>query len=102
MNRMFYKCEKLKVLDLSSFNTTDELSMSQMFEECKNLKTIYINKEWNNTITQGKVTGKSFMFDNCLNLVGGKGTKYHKPKLGEDYARIDGGESAPGYFTEKK
>jgi hypothetical protein len=39
------------------------------------------------------------MFNSCNRLVGGTGTTYSS-QYG-DYARIDGGSDAPGYFTAK-
>jgi hypothetical protein len=41
------------------------------------------------------------MFSNCTSLVGGKGTAYEKWRTDYTYARIDGGTSKPGYFTDK-
>ena len=50
------------------------------------------------------------MFGGCTQLLGGKGTKYdvvrpldmrYRPQNTHDFARIDGGEAAPGLFTKK-
>lgn len=41
------------------------------------------------------------MFKNCESLVGGAGTKCDSGHTDKAYARIDGGTSAPGYFTLK-
>ena len=43
------------------------------------------------------------MFSGCNNLVGGNGTKCDGAEGKDDlpFARIDGGPSAPGYFTKK-
>ena len=40
------------------------------------------------------MTGKT------TSLVGGKGTTYDSSKTDKTYARPDGGEEAPGYFTD--
>jgi hypothetical protein len=40
------------------------------------------------------------MFGGCGNLYGGKGTAYNESFTDATYARIDGGEAAPGYFTQ--
>ncbi|UKI57687.1 MAG: hypothetical protein L6V81_10345 [Clostridium sp.] len=40
------------------------------------------------------------MFNNSINLVGGAGTKYNSSYIDKTYARIDGGTSNPGYFTD--
>ena len=41
------------------------------------------------------------MFRSCYKLTGGQGTKYNKGHTDYTYARLDGGNDAPGYFTEK-
>jgi hypothetical protein len=41
------------------------------------------------------------MFRGCTSLVGGEGTVYDSSHVTAEYARVDGGVSAPGYFTEK-
>ncbi len=109
---MFLGCTKLTSLDLSSFNTAKVKNMDGMFNDCTTLKTILVGKGWNTALVRGKeeVHGKTIyyyekggiLFSNCPNLIGGKGTKYNSEKIDKEYARIDGGISAPGYFTEKK
>ena len=37
----------------------------------------------------------------CYSLVGGAGTTYNENNYSSEYARIDGGPSATGYFTRK-
>ena len=44
-------------------------------------------------------SGSTNMFKNCLNIIGGSGTKYDANHINNAYAKIDGGESDPGYFT---
>lgn len=97
MEMLFENCAKLESLDLSSFNTKDIWEMRYMFDGCSNLKTIYVSSEWNT----GKVSSGENMFRNCTNLVGGKGTTYDANHVDYTYARIDGGPSNPGYFTDK-
>ena len=41
------------------------------------------------------------MFYGCTSLVGGKGTIYNSNYVDKTRARIDGGPSNPGYFSEK-
>ena len=71
--------------------------MQKMFEGCSNLKTVYVGDEW----TTDNVTDSHDMFTSCTSLVGGRGTKYDASYVDKTYARIDGGTSAPGYFTYK-
>lgn len=43
MDHMFYKCEKLRALDLSGFNTEKVEDMSDMFGNCKDLETLNLS-----------------------------------------------------------
>lgn len=95
MNCMLRGCRSLTSLDLSSFKTDKLKRFDFMFSGCRNLKTIYAGDGWS--------TGWSDEpFKNCESLVGGAGTAYDKSRTGSNYARIDGGPDAPGYFTYKK
>ncbi len=40
------------------------------------------------------------MFRSCTSLVGGQGTTYDATHVDAAYARIDGGPSNPGYFSQ--
>ena len=95
MERLFYK-SNAKNLDVSSFNTSKVTNMSYMFYNFTNLKTIYVSNKFNTD----KVTSSTNMFSGCTNLVGGAGTKYNSSYVDKKYARIDGGTSNPGYFTD--
>ena len=97
MASMFQRCSGLESLDLSGFNTANVTNMSEMFSGCSALKTIY-GSNWDTS----SVTSSSLMFSGCKNLVGGKGTVYDDNHIDHTYARIDGGEAAPGYFTAKE
>ena len=83
-------------LDLSNFDTSKVTNMSYMFYNFTNLKTIYVSNKFNTD----KVTDSTNMFSGCTNLVGGAGTKYNSSYVDKKYARIDGGTSNPGYFTD--
>ena len=94
---VFNHCSALKSLDLSSFNTVNVVNMETVFSGCYSLKTIYVGEEWSTV----SVMLSSSMFGSCSSLVGGKGTTYDSSHTDAEYARIDGGEDAPGYFTAK-
>ena len=100
MVKMFYHCTKLENLDLSSFTTDNVELIEEMFSGCSVLQTIYASNSWNTS----KTTDGMMMFVDCNKLVGGAGTKYKFDinTIGKAYARIDGGTSAPGYFTYKE
>ena len=99
MDSMFESCSSLTKLDLSNFSVNSLSNTRRMFIFCNHLTTIYCNSDWN----QGNQIYGTYMFEDCKNLKGGKGTTYRW--IFEDqiiYARPDGGKDAPGYFTLKK
>lgn len=51
MDYMFYKCEKLRSLDLSGFNTEKVEDMRDMFSNCKNLETLNLSSFKTNNLT---------------------------------------------------
>ena len=91
---MFNYCEKLKVLDLSSFDMSNvsKSGFGYMFQYCSNLKTIYTSEDW-------PYYPDSKLFWGCTSLVGGNGTAYNENNVNMEYARIDGKDGQPGYFT---
>ena len=94
MSKMFRECSSLQVLDLTHFDMSNVGNVAAMFNSCSSLKTIYCEGTWNN------VTVSDWMFDGCTALQGGKGTAYAATKPADKtYARPDGGNTAPGYFT---
>ena len=105
MRYMFAVCTGLTTLDLSSFNTGNVKFMDYMFAADvsslshsynSNLTTILVGSGWNTN----SVTSSNYMFDDCFKLMGGMGTTYDASHIDKEYARIDGGTSNPGYFTE--
>ena len=119
MRGMFRNCNGLTELNLEFFDTKNVEDMGDMFADCSNLKTIYVSDKWSVASldsTKDNISyeqywggelyheggnGCKYMFDGCGNLVGGSGTTFNRHKAGKEYARIDGGTSAPGYLTAK-
>lgn len=64
MDHMFYKCEKLRALDLSGFNTEKVKNMADMFGYCKNLETLNLSSFKTNNLTD-----MSRMFYECNKIV---------------------------------
>ena len=95
MYAMFYKSQII-TLDVSSFDTSNVTDMSYMFNNSIKLKTIYASNKFKTDL----VTSSSNMFYNSTLLVGGLGTTYNSSYVDKTYARIDGGTSNPGYFTD--
>ena len=87
---------KATTLDLNNFDTSKVTDMSYMFNRATKLKTIYSSDKFNTD----NVTTSTNMFLSSTNLVGGSGTKYNSSHIDKTYARIDGGTSNPGYFTD--
>ena len=85
-----------KTLDLSNFNTSNVTNMSYMFGYSPNLVTIYVSDKFNTS----NVTDSTNMFTSSSKIIGGAGTKYNSSYVDKTYARIDGGTSNPGYFTD--
>lgn len=96
MERMFNWCTELTYLNLASFNTNkiSDLGFVNMFFYCSKLQTIYVNSDW------FKPELACSMFAECSQLVGGEGTHYEDYKWSNEFARVDGGDSKPGYFTQ--
>ena len=94
---IFYYCSNLTGLDLSNWNTSNVTSMDGLFGECSSLETIYANTWFVTTA----VTSSAGMFDGDTNLVWWNGTTYDANHINAEYARIDGKNDLPGYFTEK-
>ena len=60
---MFYKCNNIKDIDLSSFDTKNVVNMSCMFSNCNKLKEIDLS-----SLNTENVTNMSAMFADCNNL----------------------------------
>ena len=101
MNSMFANCTALTSLDVSKFDTSKVTSMMSIFGGCSSLKTIYASDTFVTTNVNISYYTGQYCFSGCTSLVGGSGTTYDENKIHATYARIDGGESAPGYFTAK-
>ena len=97
MGLMFDDCSSLTSLDLSSFNTSNVTRMQGMFDGDLLLTSIYVGDGWS---TENVSEGHN-VFRDCISLKGGAGTVYDANHTDYTYAHIDGGESNPGYFTDK-
>ena len=95
MNSMFYHTQ-VTTLDLSSFDTSNVTGMNSMFASSYKLTTIYASNKFNTD----NVTDSRGIFADTVKLVGGSGTKFNSSYTDKTYARIDGGTSNPGYFTD--
>ncbi len=94
MGEMFNGCGSLKILDLSSFDTSKLIQTDRAFYNCSGLTTIYVGDGW----TVSNVTTDVNMFTGCSSIVGGNGTTYQGSDL--KYACVDSSDT-PGYLTYK-
>ena len=92
---MFNGCSALAEIDIRSFDASKVTNTAGMFNGCTALTTIYAKAgtDWTT------ISYSANMFNGCTSLKGGAGTTYSIAD--KSYARIDGGTSAPGYFTAK-
>lgn len=93
----FQNCSRLTTLDLSNWNTSSLSISISMFNGCSNLETIFVGSDWTELTAQLS----SSMFHACSKLVGGSGTSYSSAHTDASYARVDGLNGQPGYFTAK-
>ncbi|WP_295084315.1 BspA family leucine-rich repeat surface protein [Ruminococcus sp.] len=104
MSGMFAYCTSLSKLDLSNFDTSNvtdmagRFSLFGMFEFCNSLETIIVGDGW----STDSVKTSDDMFYGCEKIKGGAGTVYDPQHTDAEYARIDGGNENPGYFTSVK
>ena len=112
ISQMFAYCEKLQVIDLSNFYTTKVTNMYGLFQDCKELVTIYATTGF--TTNQLKSSGSTYLFYGCTKIKGGDGTTYissvyegtggYVSASDAKYACIDhksGSTDPEGYFTAK-
>ena len=98
MSYMFDNLLLITSLDISSFDTSKAENVSGMFHSLRNLKTIYVDDNWNTS----NIVNSTAMFGDCDSLVGGAGTVYDSSHSDIEYARIDDPDNGqPGYFTLK-
>lgn len=88
----------LTELDLCGFDASQCEDLFYCFSGCDALTTIWADAGF--ALPDG--CSGSGMFYGCKALVGGAGTAYSFSMRDEEYCRIDGGETAPGYLTAKE
>lgn len=86
-------------LDLTGFDTSNVTVMTNMFGGSCNLETIYVSDKWSVENVDREQYNDQDMFYDCTYLSGGKGTAFDPNFTDSEYARIDGGEEAPGYLS---
>lgn len=96
LSNLFFGMKSLKTIDVNCLDMSTVEWANGMFEKCESLTTIYCNSDWRE-INPGIVGGTTFT--ECYSLVGEKGTTYSNSLWSVLYARPDGGDEKPGFFT---
>ena len=95
MDMMFFGNASMTVFNLCGWDTSNVTNMGQMFRN--NTSLTKINADEGFVVTQ--VTQSNNMFAGDTNLVGGQGTAFDSSVVNKTYAKVDGGASDKGYFT---
>lgn len=94
---MFAEMPNIRVLDLTGWDTSNVTNFNYLFRKASSLETIYASTSF---VTNLSGQTGSNVFSDCNSLVGGAGTLYNTSYTNKTYARIDGLNGLPGYFTE--
>ena len=96
MSHMFSGSDDMVTVNLSSFGFQSVRNVYAMFSNCTALKLIICGEDF----SERNDVNTTNMFNGCKNLVGEKNTHCNGINfINGQYARPDGGESRPGYFT---
>lgn len=107
MYGMFEDCSSITSIDISSFSSAgleddgeghNADAIDCMFTGCSSLTTIYASDNFDITYDSSYTYVSDDIFTDCVQLVGGNGTRYDENHVGAEYARIDAA-GTPGYFT---
>ena len=96
MAAMFAGSSRLKELDLRNFDMSHVESTTLMFYFCAELEKIIYEGDWNKNTA---ITHSENMFYACMKLKGEDGTQWDENHINIAYARTDGLDGKPGYFS---
>ena len=94
LNYAFANCTNLINVDLSSLQATI-FYLQNSFDGCSKLASVLVSDNFSLDDAYDDDT----YFDGCVEIIGGKGTRFNPAAIKKDMAVIDGGESSPGYLT---
>ncbi len=97
---MFSFCGSLARVNLFTLGDegSSQVNVSYMFCNCKELKRLYVYKDWNTNRLNG--SDSNGIFSGCSKLLGGDGTMVTDDNVGSAFAHVDHGTAQPGYFTD--
>ena len=78
MSHMFYNCESLTNLDVSSFNTENVIYMHGMFEGCKSLTNLNLSN-----FNTRNVKSMVWMFNECKSLTNLDLSNFNTEQVGQ-------------------
>ena len=77
MQYMFWRCESLTSLDISSFNTSNVKDMNNMFAGCNSMTSLKLGDNFNTS----NVTNMADMFNVCNELISLDVSNFNTPKV---------------------
>jgi len=98
ITKMFYNCQVLSSLNMSSFDLSWIDYARYAFAKCSSLKEIYVQPETEVSMRYIKTGMDEGMFSGCTSLAGSESTTFDANYITKERAHVDGGVSDPGYF----
>ena len=96
-NGMFGRMSNITSINLSGWSTSNVTDTTNMFTECRKLKTIYVSEGW----SVAKVKSDTNMFSNCTSIRGGSGKTYNQNQWGKSMANYSNGYLTYKAYTAK-
>lgn len=90
MSGMFSNCSVLTSIDVNGFDIGNVVDVSNMFQNCENVKTILCDNTWSG------IANSEYMFNRCTSLIGAMGTVGYDAGNADD---ITFANPETGYFT---
>lgn len=81
--QVFYQCNSLETLDLSSWNTTNVTSMNEMFSNCKSLKNLTLGENWasNSSISSFSLSSCPLTHNSAVDVINKLATRDNSPVI---------------------
>ena len=81
--QVFYQCDSLETLDLSSFATTNVTSMDDMFSYCNSLKNLTLGENWasNSSISSFSLSSCPLTRESAVDVINKLATRDNSPVI---------------------
>lgn len=93
----FENATSINLKNLDTSRDTNVTDTTNMFTECRKLKTIYVSEGW----SVAKVKSDTYMFSSCTSIRGGSGKTYNRNQLGKSMANYSNGYLTYKAYTAK-